>query len=67
MLTEEREVLGDKPVWLPLCPPQAPYTLAWDRTQASAVGGRRLTDFHPPPSAFVNEVIFKSFDSFMSL
>jgi hypothetical protein len=37
------EELGEKPVLLPLCPPQIPHWLTWDRTRASAVGGRRLT------------------------
>jgi hypothetical protein len=36
-------VLGEKPVPVPLCPPQIPHGLTRDRTQASAVGGRRLT------------------------
>jgi hypothetical protein len=39
----ETEVLGEKPVPVPLCPPQIPHGLTWDRTLASAVGGRRLT------------------------
>jgi len=29
------EVLGEKPVPFPLCPPQISHGLAWDRTQAS--------------------------------
>jgi hypothetical protein len=37
------EVLGEKPVPVPLCPPQIPHGLTRDRTRASAVGGRRLT------------------------
>jgi hypothetical protein len=37
------EVLGEKPVSVPLCPPQIPHGLTRDRTRASAVGGRRLT------------------------
>jgi hypothetical protein len=37
------EVLGEKPVPVPLCPPQIPYGLTRDRTRASAVEGRRLT------------------------
>jgi hypothetical protein len=28
---------------VPLCPPQIPRGLTWDRTRVSAVGGRRLT------------------------
>jgi hypothetical protein len=37
------EVLGEKPVPVPLCPPQIPHGLARDRTRASAVEGLRLT------------------------
>jgi hypothetical protein len=37
------EVLGEKPVPLPLCPPQIPHGLTRDRTRSSAVRGRRLT------------------------
>jgi hypothetical protein len=37
------EVLREKPVPVPLCPPQIPHGLTQDRTPASAVGGRRLT------------------------
>jgi hypothetical protein len=32
-----------KPAPVPLCPPQIPHDLAWDRTRAAAVGNRRLT------------------------
>jgi hypothetical protein len=32
------EVLGEKPVPVPLCPPQIPHGLTRDRTRASAVG-----------------------------
>ena len=39
---EKTEVLGEKPVPVPLYPPQIPHELARDRTRASAVGGRRL-------------------------
>jgi hypothetical protein len=28
---------------VPLCPPQIPHDLAWDRTRAAAVGSQRLT------------------------
>jgi hypothetical protein len=42
-LTGETEELGEKPVPVPLCPPQIPHGLNRDRTRASAVGGRRLT------------------------
>jgi hypothetical protein len=37
------KVLGQKPVPVPLCPPQIPHGLSRDQTRASAVGGRRLT------------------------
>jgi hypothetical protein len=37
------EVLAEKPAPVPLCPPQIPHGLTWDRTRASAVGGRWLT------------------------
>jgi hypothetical protein len=32
-----------KPATVPLCPPQIPHDLTWSRTQAAAVGSRRLT------------------------
>jgi hypothetical protein len=28
---------------VPLCPPQIPHDLTWDRTRAAAVGSQRLT------------------------
>jgi hypothetical protein len=37
------EVIGEKPVPLPLCPPQIPHGLTRDQTRTSAVGGLRLT------------------------
>jgi len=37
------QLLGGKRVPLPLCQPQIPRGLAWDRTCASVVRGRRLT------------------------
>jgi hypothetical protein len=37
------EVLGEKFVPVPLCPPQIPHGLTRDQTRSSAVGGRRLT------------------------
>jgi hypothetical protein len=40
---EKTEELGEKPVPVPLCPPQIPHGLTWERTRASAVRGRRLT------------------------
>jgi hypothetical protein len=42
-LTGENRQLGEKPVPVPLCPPQTPHGLIRDRTRASAVEGRRLT------------------------
>jgi hypothetical protein len=42
-LMGKTEVLGEKPVPVPLCPPQIPHGLARDQTWASAVGGRWLT------------------------
>jgi hypothetical protein len=32
-----------KPALVPLCLPQIPHDLTWDRTRAAAVGNRRLT------------------------
>jgi hypothetical protein len=37
------EVLGEKPVPVPLCPPQIPHGLIRSRTRASAVRDRQLT------------------------
>jgi hypothetical protein len=42
-LTGENRQLGEKPVPLPLCPPQISHGLTRDRTRAFAVRGRRLT------------------------
>jgi len=36
VLTRETEVLGEKPVTVPLCPPQISHTLTWDRTRSPA-------------------------------
>jgi hypothetical protein len=41
------EVLGEKPVPVPLCPPQIPHGLTRYRTRASALRGRRLTAWRP--------------------
>jgi hypothetical protein len=46
-LTGENRQLGEKPVPVPLCPPQTPHRLTRDRTRASAVEGRRLTPPEP--------------------
>jgi hypothetical protein len=32
-----------KPAPVPLCTPQTPYDVSWDRTRAAGVGSRRLT------------------------
>jgi hypothetical protein len=32
-----------KPAPVPLCPPQIPHDLTWDRIRAAAVGSQRLT------------------------
>ena len=42
-LTGKTEVLGEKLVPVPLCPPQIPHGLTWNRTRASAVRGLRQT------------------------
>jgi hypothetical protein len=42
-LTGENRQLGEKPVSVPLCPPQTPHGLTRVRTRASAVEGRQLT------------------------
>jgi hypothetical protein len=38
---ESLSTRGEKPVPVPLCPPQIPHGLTRDRSRASAVGGRR--------------------------
>jgi hypothetical protein len=43
ILTGESEKLGEKPVPVPLCPPQIPHGLTRARTRDSAVRTRRLT------------------------
>ena len=43
ILTDNSEVVGDKPVPVPLCPLQFPHRLNLDQTRASEVRGRRLT------------------------
>jgi hypothetical protein len=37
------EALGEKPVLVPLCPPQIPHEPTRNRTRVSVVRGRRLT------------------------
>jgi hypothetical protein len=43
ILTGKTEELGEKPVPVPLFPPQISHGLTQVRTRASAVRGRRLT------------------------
>jgi hypothetical protein len=43
ILTGKTEVLGEKAVPVPLCPPQISHGLTWDRTRVSAVRVWRLT------------------------
>jgi hypothetical protein len=43
ILTVETEKLGEKPVLVPLCPPQVPHGLTQARTRDSTDRGRRLT------------------------
>jgi hypothetical protein len=43
ILQGKAEELGEKPVTVPLCPPQFPHGLTRVRTRDSAVRGRRLT------------------------
>jgi hypothetical protein len=46
---------GEKPVPVPLCPPQIPHGLTLARTRASAVRGRRLTTWdRARPSLVLN-------------
>jgi hypothetical protein len=42
-LSHKAEVLWEKSVPVPLCPPQIPHGLTRYRTRASALRGRRLT------------------------
>jgi hypothetical protein len=43
VLTGEMKELGEKPVPVPLCPPQTPHGLTQVQTRASMVRGWRLT------------------------
>jgi hypothetical protein len=50
------EELGEKPVPVPLCPPQIPHGLTRARNWASAVRGRRLTTWATArPRSFVTD------------
>jgi hypothetical protein len=53
------EVLGEKPLPVPLCPPQIPHGLTWDWSRASAVSGRWLTAWAMarPMPALVNSTL----------
>jgi hypothetical protein len=42
----ETEVLVGNPVQAPLCPPQIPHYLTWDRTRTAAKGSKRLIKNH---------------------
>jgi hypothetical protein len=42
ILTGETQVLGEKPLLVPLCPPQISHELAWYRTRATAMQGGQL-------------------------
>ena len=44
VVTGKTDVLGEKPVPVPLFPPQIPQGMTWNRRQASAVTGRRITE-----------------------
>jgi hypothetical protein len=50
---EKPKYSGKKPVPVPLCSPQIPHRLRWDRTRASAVRGRRLTSW---PAHLLNDI-----------
>jgi hypothetical protein len=43
ILTRKTKELGEKPVPVPLSPPQIPHGLTWTRSRASAVRSRGLT------------------------
>jgi len=47
------DVLGDKPVPLPLNPPLKQHTLIWDRTRTSAMTDLRLTKFLKQKCLFI--------------
>jgi hypothetical protein len=43
ILTGEIEVLREKPVTVPLCPPQISHGLSWVRTRTSGVKEKHMT------------------------
>jgi hypothetical protein len=58
------EVLGEKPVPVPLSPPQIPHGLTRDRTRASAVRGRRLTAWavaRPQLFLYIYQITLKAY------
>lgn len=55
MMTVTSEVLGEKAVPVPLCPPYILRRDTWDRTQISAVAGQQITD-----SAMAHPLIFQT-------
>jgi hypothetical protein len=65
---EKTDVLGEKPVPVPLCPPQMPHGLSRDRTRASAVRGRRLTVWTMArPQQWVTSVLYSAWQCFALL
>jgi hypothetical protein len=44
----ENSSIRRKPAPVPLCSPQIPHDLTWDRTRTAAVGSRRATNLSPP-------------------
>ena len=48
---DKMEVLRQKPVPMPLCPPQILHELTWDWTQACMVRDHQLTVWAMPPPA----------------
>jgi hypothetical protein len=52
-LAGETEVLRKKSALVPICPPQIPHDLTYDRTRADAEGNLRLaTGTVPQPSSW---------------
>jgi hypothetical protein len=50
---------GNKPAPAPLCPPQIPHHLTWDRTEAAAVGSR-ATNRLSYGTAWSNVILLRS-------
>jgi hypothetical protein len=58
-------VLSEKPVGVPLCPPQIPHGLSWDQTWTSAARCRWLTAWAmawPYPVHYTVNKIFECMD-----